>query len=89
MTTARDCHLWIEGPNALPPGPLNAITDVPGVRVGHRTLTGAGLATGVTAILPHGGDLFRQKVRAAVEAELRDLGAAWRTRSKPAHATDD
>jgi D-aminopeptidase len=67
MTTARDCHLWIEGPNALPPGPLNAITDVPGVRVGHRTLTGAGLATGVTAILPHGGDLFRQKVRAAVE----------------------
>lgn len=67
MITARDCGLWSEGQNALPPGPLNAITDVPGVTVGHRTLTGGGLATGVTAILPHGGDLFRQKVRAAVE----------------------
>ena len=67
MTTARELGLWSEGRNGLPPGPLNAITDVPGVRVGHRTLSDRGLATGVTAILPHGGDLFREKVRAAVE----------------------
>ncbi|MFT4149126.1 MAG: P1 family peptidase [Paracoccaceae bacterium] len=67
MTTARELGLWAEGANALPPGPLNAITDVPGVAVGHRTLAGDGLATGVTAILPHGGDLFRQKLRAGVE----------------------
>lgn len=67
MTDARKLGLWAEGPNALPPGPRNAITDVPGVSVGHRTLTGGGLATGVTAILPHAGDPFRQKVRAGVE----------------------
>lgn len=48
-------------------GPRNAITDVPGVRVGHKTLVrGAGVRTGVTAILPHGGNIFRQKVPAAV-----------------------
>lgn len=54
------------------PGPGNAITDVPGVRVGHTTLiSGEGplrpgrgpVRTGVTVVLPHGGDLFRQKVR--------------------------
>ncbi|PWW03760.1 D-aminopeptidase [Hoeflea marina] len=67
MTTAQDLGLWSEGPNCLPPGSLNAITDVPGIRVGHRTMSGAGLATGVTAILPHDGDLFRDRVRAAVE----------------------
>ncbi|MEV4259864.1 P1 family peptidase [Kribbella sp. NPDC049584] len=38
----------------LPTGPLNAITDVPGVRVGQTTLTGEGLNTGVTAIVPDG-----------------------------------
>ena len=39
----------------LSPGPLNAITDVEGVRVGHATLVrGANVRTGVTAILPHG-----------------------------------
>jgi D-aminopeptidase len=38
----------------LPPGPLNAITDVPGVRVGQTTLAGDGLNTGVTAIVPDG-----------------------------------
>ncbi|OCW59500.1 P1 family peptidase [Hoeflea olei] len=67
MTTARDLHLWSDGPNSLAPGPLNAITDVEGVRVGHHTLSGNGLATGVTAVLPHGDDPFRLKVRAAVE----------------------
>jgi D-aminopeptidase len=49
------------------PGPWNAITDVPGVQVGHRTLwEGDGIRTGVTAILPHGGDLFRDRVPAAI-----------------------
>ncbi len=48
-------------------GPLNAITDVPGVKVGHVTLiAGDSLRTGVTAILPHGGDLYRKKVPAAI-----------------------
>ena len=54
-------------PGVLPPGPLNAITDVAGVRVGHVTLTdGSNIRTGVTAILPHGNNLFQQKVPAAV-----------------------
>jgi len=51
----------------LPPGPLNAITDVNGVLVGHTTLIrGDNVRTGVTAILPHGGNLFREKVPGAV-----------------------
>lgn len=51
----------------LPPGPLDAITDVPGVLVGQATLTrDDSLNTGVTAILPHGGDLFESPVRAAI-----------------------
>jgi D-aminopeptidase len=49
----------------LPPGPRNAITDVPGVAVGHHTLVRGDLRTGVTAILPHPGDLFRDRVVAA------------------------
>lgn len=54
-------------PGILPTGPLNAITDVEGVLVGHATLIeGDGVRTGVTAILPHGGNLFQQKVSAAV-----------------------
>src|SRR5215472_18386592 len=51
----------------LPTGPLNAITDVPGVAVGHATLIqGDNVRTGVTAILPHPGNLFREKVTGAV-----------------------
>jgi len=51
----------------LPPGPFNAITDVAGVRVGHATLVeGEEVRTGVTVILPHGGNLFQEKVPAAV-----------------------
>src|SRR5215210_9254764 len=51
----------------LPTGELNAITDVPGVRVGHTTLVrGDNVRTGVTAILPHAGNLFREKVPGAV-----------------------
>lgn len=49
----------------LPAGAGNAITDVPGVRVGHRTLVSGELRTGVTAVLPHAGNLYRDKVPAA------------------------
>lgn len=51
----------------LQPAPLNAITDVPGVRLGHFTLNEGELRTGFTALLPHDGNLFRRKVRAAVD----------------------
>ena len=48
-------------------GNLNAITDVPGVKVGHTTIIrGDSVRTGVTAILPHGGNIFQQKVPAAI-----------------------
>ncbi len=51
----------------LNPGPLNAITDVPGVKVGQVTLIeGDSIRTGVTAILPHGGNIFQQKVPGAI-----------------------
>ena len=54
-------------PGILPPGKWNAITDVPGVRVGHRTIVeGDSIRTGVTVVLPHGGNLFQKKVPAAV-----------------------
>lgn len=61
---ARDVGLTV---GVLPPGPHNAITDVPGVRVGHATLIrGDNVRTGVTAVLPHPGNLFREKVPGAV-----------------------
>ena len=51
----------------LPTGKLNAITDVTGVLVGHKTIIqGENVRTGVTAILPHEGNLFREKVPGAV-----------------------
>ena len=51
----------------LQPGPLNAITDVAGVQVGHATIIeGDDIRTGVTVILPHGGNLFQEKVPAAI-----------------------
>ena len=54
-------------PGVLPTGPLNAITDVAGVRVGHVTLhEGDDIRTGVTAILPHAGNLFQEKVPAGL-----------------------
>ena len=47
----------------LQPGPLNAITDVAGVKVGHVTIVeGSAIRTGVTAVLPHGGNLYQDKV---------------------------
>jgi D-aminopeptidase len=54
-------------PGLLPTGPLNAITDVPGVAVGHATVReGDSIRTGVTAILPHRGNLFQERVPAAL-----------------------
>jgi len=73
-------------PGILPTGPLNAITDVPGVLVGQTTIRrGDSVRTGVTAILPHGGNLYRERVPAAVfvingfgkllgTTQLRELG---------------
>ena len=61
---ARDIGVRI---GVLPPGPLNAITDISGVLVGQTTIIrGENIRTGVTAILPHGGNLFREKVPGAV-----------------------
>ena len=61
---ARDLGV---APGVFEPGPLNAITDVAGVRVGHVTLVnGDAVRTGVTAILPHEGNLFQNKVAGAV-----------------------
>ena len=61
---ARDFGIQI---GVMQPGKLNAITDVAGVSVGHTTLLKAdSIRTGVTAILPHTGNLFQQKVPAAI-----------------------
>jgi D-aminopeptidase len=61
---ARDLGIVV---GILPPGPLDAITDVAGVRVGQVTLArGDSVNTGVTAVLAHGGNVFREKVPAAV-----------------------
>ncbi len=80
---ARDLGITV---GILPTGPLNAITDVAGVRVGQVTVAaGDSINTGVTAILPHGGNVFREKVPAAVSvgngfgkltgvAQVRELG---------------
>lgn len=54
-------------PGILPTGPLNAITDVEGVRVGHVTINqGDSIRTGVTAIVPHNDNIFQSKLIAAV-----------------------
>ena len=54
-------------PGVLTPGPLNAITDVAGVRIGHSTIIeGNDTRTGVTAIVPHDGNVFQHKMPAAV-----------------------
>jgi D-aminopeptidase len=61
---ARDLGIVV---GVLPPGPLNAITDVAGVKVGHTTIIrGDDIRTGVTAILPHGGNLYKERVPGAV-----------------------
>lgn len=64
---ARDAGIII---GDLDPGPLNALTDVPGVLVGHSTVDeGDAVRTGVTVILPHGGNLFSEKVPAAISVQ--------------------
>ena len=61
---ARDLGI---APGVFAPGALNAITDVEGVRVGHTTVVeGERVRTGVTAIVPHAGNLFQDKVAGAV-----------------------
>jgi D-aminopeptidase len=65
-TRARARELGV-APGIFTPGADNAITDVAGVRVGHATIVaGDSIHTGVTAILPHGGNLFFDRVPAAV-----------------------
>src|SRR5262249_38607109 len=60
----RDLGLVV---GVLPVGPANAITDVAGVTVGHTTIRcGDNIRTGVTAVLPHAGNLFQEKVPGAV-----------------------
>lgn len=73
-------------PGVFQPGTYNAITDVAGVKVGHATvIEGDSVHTGVTAILPHGGNLFTDRVPAALHVgngfgkitgvtQLRELG---------------
>ena len=85
MVEKRLRQLGLELPG-LQTGPLNAITDVQGVGVGHCTvIQGDAIRTGVTAILPHFGNLFEEKVPAAVEvingfgkaaglSQVRELG---------------
>ena len=69
----------------LPAGPRNAVSDVPGVTVGHCTLSAGPVQTGVTAVLPHPGNLFREKLPAGCAVfngfgkttgllQLRELG---------------
>jgi D-aminopeptidase len=61
---SRDMGLVV---GTLPSGPLDAITDVPGVRVGQATIIrGDSVRTGVTVVLPHSGNLYRDKVPGAV-----------------------
>jgi D-aminopeptidase len=66
VTRARDDGVLV---GRLAPGPLNAITDVPGVRVGHATVVRHDpvVRSGVTAIWPHAGNPFRERVYAAVD----------------------
>ena len=62
--SARDLGI---APGVFSPGPNNAITDVAGVKVGQVTrVEGDDVRTGVTAILPHGGNVFQDKVPAGV-----------------------
>lgn len=62
---ARDLGIRV---GVFQPGEHNAITDVQGVKVGHRTIIeGDRIRTGVTAVIPHGGNMFLEKVPAAIE----------------------
>src|ERR1041384_4690499 len=91
MTTSAEAQRLHAGdlgvkPGVFQPGKYNAITDVAGVRVGQTTIVeGDSVRTGVTAILPHGGNLFTDRVPAALHVgngfgkitgvtQLRELG---------------
>lgn len=88
MDATPRCRLRDLGiaPGTLPPGRWNAITDVEGVRVGHATaIEGDGVRSGVTAIVPHAGNPYRERVPAALfvgngfgklvgATQLRELG---------------
>ena len=64
QSTLRDYGVKI---GVMKTGKYNAITDVPGVKVGHKTLiAGEDVRTGVTAIIPHEGNIFKKKVPAAI-----------------------
>src|ERR671932_520776 len=64
QTRARELGI---APGIFRPGARNAITDVAGVRVGHATVVrGDSVRTGVTAVLPHGGNAFTSRVPAAI-----------------------
>jgi D-aminopeptidase len=57
-------------PGIFKPGELNAISDVPGVRVGQVTLLeGSDVRTGVTAVLPHAGNVYQDRVPAGLAVE--------------------
>ncbi|MBD8068052.1 P1 family peptidase [Bacillus sp. PS06] len=62
MKRLRDYGVTI---GSLKPGPKNKITDVKGVTVGHSTISDGSYKTGVTSIIPHGGNVFREKVIAS------------------------
>jgi hypothetical protein len=88
-------------PGILAPGPMNAITDVGSVLVGHVTLIeGETIRTGATAILPHGGNLYREKVPAGVAVgngygklvgvtQIQELGEIETAESVRRHSTFD
>ncbi len=65
MTHHRTAREYGFAVGQMQPGPMNLITDVSGVRVGHVTISRGDVQTGVTAILPHEGNLFREKLVAA------------------------
>lgn len=63
----RRIREWMDVPSRFQPGAHNSITDVPGVTVGHKTLSsGDPIRTGVTVVIPHGGDVFVDRCPAAV-----------------------
>ncbi len=75
----------VEKHSSLKPGNLNKITDVEGIKVGHSTLADCDIQTGVTIIMPHENNIFKNKLRAAVQVingfgksigleQIRELG---------------
>lgn len=76
----------VEKHSSLKPGKLNKITDIEGVKVGHSTLSDGDIQTGVTVLMPHENNIFKNKLRAAVQVingfgksiglvQIRELGS--------------